>query len=116
LQQESLANCGRLDLAFVTGDTVVLVEMKREIVDPGAVEQIRRYMAALRYHYPDHGIVGYLVGNRCPIEQALKAAIGEDAIHVKLFGRDIPLPGHITGCHQCGRAFHRHGWCEHCGP
>ncbi|MEW6348909.1 MAG: hypothetical protein AB1646_07580 [Thermodesulfobacteriota bacterium] len=106
---------GKIDLAFVTEDTVYLVEVKLDVVDEGTFIQFARYEAALRDAYPSHEIRGFLVGTRCPNRKTLEKKLGGSA-RIILFGQDIPAPNAIMRCKNCQAGVDCHGKsCPICG-
>jgi hypothetical protein len=103
IRQGPLPECdGRIDVAFVTEEIVYLAELKRSTVDKTALDQLRRYLRAIRRRYPRHTIRSFLVGHFCPNEEDLLALIGSDPIKILLFHRDIPWYTEVTSCRQCG--------------
>jgi hypothetical protein len=92
-----------------------LVELKRDEINQAALEQIRRYMVAIPQHYPDHEILAFLVGMRCPEREALERKIGGQPIRILTFGLDIPFPAKATSCKYCGVGVScDEGVCWHC--
>jgi hypothetical protein len=98
VQQGCLEEGGRLDLAFVTGDTVFLVEMKRNEVNLATLRQGLTYAEKLRKLYPKHRIRLFLVGERREESQDFSCALDAQCAKVLVFGRDIPDKNQITFC------------------
>ena len=106
LQQASLPNGGgRIDLAFVTDTEIHVVELKRDLVDRDAINQVETYMRALRMSYPAHRVLGYVVGGRCRDRDSLYRRLEETSISIRLFGRDMPQPMNLTRCPHCFAGF-----------
>lgn len=106
LQQVSLpGRGGRIDLAFVTEQEIHLVELKRDLVDRDAIEQIENYMRSLSNSYPHHVLMGYVVGGRCRDRDGLDYQLRQRPIYIRLFGRDIPAPTNLTRCPHCFAGF-----------
>ena len=106
LQQASLPNGGgRIDLAFVTDTEIHLVELKRDLVDRDAIDQIENYMHSLRKSYPGHTVLGYVVGGRCRDRDYLHRRLEERPICIRIFGRDMPQPTNLKRCPHCYAGF-----------
>jgi len=103
IRQGPLPECdGRIDMAFVTKEIIYLAELKRRAVNRATLDQLRRYLRAVRLRYPRHTIRSFLVGHFCPDEEKLLALIGSDPIKILLFDRDIPWYTKVISCRQCG--------------
>jgi hypothetical protein len=103
IRQGQLPECrGRIDIAFVTDTAVYLVELKRDIINAPALDQLRRYFGPVKRRYPRHQVLGFVVGNRCPDQDSLEDKIGVERIKILTFRRDIPWWTQVVGCRGCG--------------
>ncbi|MFC1835037.1 hypothetical protein ACFL2Q_09910 [Thermodesulfobacteriota bacterium] len=101
LQQEVLPS-GRLDLAFVTYDTVYLVELKWDVINEETLEQYYRYEPYLRQHYPGLSVRGFLIGRSCPKREEVQRLIGDAHITILLSGSyELPKPLSTIRCPKC---------------
>jgi len=116
VRQGQLPECkGRSDLAFITERTVHLVELKRRTVGVMALSQLRRYLGPIQERYPDHLVLGYLVGRYCQDWPKLRGSLGTDRVSVLLVGQNIPRVRELRVCDHCGAAHHyRHQVCPYC--
>ncbi len=119
LQQVTLpGDAGRLDLAFVTKSTVHLVELKDVQITESTVDQLRRYHAQVAACYPNHKIVGYVVGELPDDRARIESYIGDDPINILVLGIDLPRPGSVYRCpnRDCGKGYDaRLEECPYCG-
>jgi hypothetical protein len=116
VRQGKLPECsGRSDLAFITEHTIHIVELKRRIVGVTAREQLKRYLGPLQARYPDHLVLGYLLGRSCCDMPKLRAALVNERVSVLLVGQNIPRVGELRTCQICGAGFHyHHEICPYC--
>ncbi len=101
IQQPRLPPHGIPDLVFVTQKKIYLVELKKRIVNEATLHQLRGYIPPIKETYPDHEILGFLVGTDCPTRTAVEAQIGNDAIRIMLFGEEMPRRNNIMACPDC---------------
>ncbi len=101
LRQTVLGAC-RIDVAFVTAETIHLVELKRDLVDENTLDQWRSYYSEINTHYPRHLVIGYLVGARCHNPEIVTLAARPAQVRVMRYGVEIPHWSHIRGCDRCG--------------
>jgi|GEM_PF-858171 len=116
VRQGQLPECsGRSDLVFITENTAHVVELKGRTVGVMALSQLKRYLEPIQKRYPDHLVLGYLVGRYCRDWPKLREALGTDRVGVLLVGQDIPRVRELRVCDHCGAGFHyRHEHCPYC--
>ncbi len=116
VRQGKLPECnGQIDLAFITESTVHLVELKRHVVCVDTLQQLKRYIDPIQAWYPNHLIVGYLVGRKCRDLPALRAALRNERVSILLVGQEIPRKNELMPCENCGAGFHyKNVSCPYC--
>jgi hypothetical protein len=116
VRQGELPECnGRVDLAFVTEQTIHVVELKRGTVSGKALKQLKRYLNPIQQRCPDHLIIGYLAGRRWRDWFPLRDTLSNERIRVLLVGQEIPREGELLACENCRAGFHyAHAICPYC--
>jgi hypothetical protein len=116
VRQGPLPECnGRVDVAFITDSSVHAVELKRGAISVAAFNQLKRYLAPLQERYPNHLIVGYLVGRRGHTRDIFRSALANERINVLLVGHEIPRANQLRTCTTCRAAYHyKHHNCPYC--
>jgi len=116
VRQGKLPECkGRVDLAFVTGSTVHIVELKRSTLSIDTLDQLNRYLGPVQERYPDHLIMGYLAGRKCKDWPSLREALKNERVRMLLVGNEIPRVKELLSCESCGAGFHYgHKVCPYC--
>jgi len=116
VRQAELPECnGRIDLAFVTENTIHVVELKRLTVGLNTLDQLKRYLDPIQARYPNHLVVGYMAGRRCQDWPTLRQALSNERVRILLVGDDIPRKKELLRCEMCGAGFHfRHKICPYC--
>ncbi|MFH1112656.1 MAG: hypothetical protein V1792_01930 [Pseudomonadota bacterium] len=103
VREGKLPECdGRIDVAWITETVIHLAELKRSDITTDALEQFRRYRGPMQQRYPCHEIQGYLVGYSCKSLEALRDSIGDEPIRILRLGIEIPMPGEVVACPNCG--------------
>jgi len=107
VRQGRLPECsGIIDLAFITLETIHLVELKRAVINEAAVRQLWRYYGPLQKYYPNHEILGYVAGRRISGKQKLNSLCEDHPFRVLLFGVDIPSGNEVRLCPNCKAGVH----------
>jgi hypothetical protein len=101
LRQQTKGN-GRIDLAFVTGSEVHLIELKRNWINENTVRQWVSYYEQIKTYYVGHQFHGYLAGKQCLNADQLVAMVQDAPMKILLFGEHIPIWSQIKGCTHCG--------------
>jgi hypothetical protein len=116
VRQGKLPECnGQVDLAFVTGSTVHVIELKRGTVGIDTVSQLKRYIGPVQERYPNHLTIGYLAGRKCKDWPMLRELLKNERVRVLLVGKEIPRIKELLTCGSCGAGFHyRHQICPYC--
>lgn len=116
VRQGDLPECnGRVDLVFVTETTLHAVELKRAIVSVKSLSQLERYLDPLQKRYPNHLVIGYLAGKRCPDWPSLKLALNNQRVRVLRMGHEIPRVKELRTCMECGAGYHySRPYCPYC--
>lgn len=116
VRQGELREChGRVDLAFITESTIHIVELKRRTVSVDTLDQLKRYLEPIQARYPNHTIIGYIVGRKCRDWATLRVALAHSPVTVLLVGGDIPRVSELRICERCRAGYHyRHRTCPYC--
>lgn len=116
VRQGELPECnGRSDLAFITENTAHIVELKRRTVGVSALSQLKRYLEPVQLRYPNHLVLGYLVGRYCRDLLKLRTALVTERVNLLLVGQEIPRMRELRICDTCGAGFHyRFSTCPYC--
>lgn len=117
VRQGELPECnGRTDLVFITDNIVHIVELKRRTVGVTALSQLKRYLGPVQVRYPNHLVLGYLVGRYCRNWPRLREQMRNERVSVLLVGKEIPSVRELRTCEACGAGFHfKSQICPYCG-
>ena len=106
----------RPDLLFYKQDPceVVVIELKRDVIDHNAVNQIYGYIQKEKVYHQDCNIYGILIGKKISDFAVKLLQQLREKIDVKLIGKDIPEK--VKFCTKCRKA-NRHDVqiCKYCG-
>lgn len=116
VRQGHLPECnGRVDVTFITESSVHAVELKRGVVSAATFDQLKRYLPPLQDRYPDHLIIGYLVGKRRQDWGNLRVILASERIRVLRVGHEIPRANELRTCKTCRAGYHyKHSDCPYC--